>query len=323
MGGGAVVGVVLTVVCAGLVSSVAQAATQSLAPSDAVAGKPVATTPRVLVAKKSAKGTLKVKVTGSGTYTVKAKGFRKTAHASKAFKVKPGIYRVKAPAAKVAPRKVQVRKGKTARVRVMFHVRPRPTPTPTENAIASPIDATYKDRFGWSWHLTVTELPLLTASTNISYSPPGSARVMWALTGGIEATLENVDAGRTPPTWVIDDAQMQVYYLYGQGPENGSTIASDRTNYPVCQYGPGEVKCWAGQIYPDEYPFDREVDLGTTSSEDVTEAEASQAAAAFSKDALAKIRFRGIGCSLEVTLSTGAVAVTDDYSVGSPDCQLM
>ncbi|MEZ5186055.1 MAG: hypothetical protein R2720_09945 [Candidatus Nanopelagicales bacterium] len=65
-------------------------------------------------------GTLKVKVRGTGSYTVKGKGFRKTRRVSKAFKVKPGTYRVKARRGSATPAKVRIRKGKTVRVTVKF-----------------------------------------------------------------------------------------------------------------------------------------------------------------------------------------------------------
>ena len=81
--------------------------------------------------KKSAKGTLSITVSGSGSYTVTGKGFRKAGTASKSFKVKPGVYTVKAPTGSVTPGKVKVRKGKATRVTVTFPTGPS-APTPTE-----------------------------------------------------------------------------------------------------------------------------------------------------------------------------------------------
>ena len=65
---------------------------------------------------------------GTGSYTVIGKKFRKTASASKTFRVKPGRYRIKAPGASVKPAKVKVRAGKSAKVRVTFPAPPLPPP---------------------------------------------------------------------------------------------------------------------------------------------------------------------------------------------------
>ncbi len=84
--------------------------------------------------KKAVKGRLKVKVTGSGTYTVAGKGVHKTGQTSRVFRVKVGRYTVKAPGASVKPAKIRVRAGKTARVTVRFSgagAPPAVTPVPT------------------------------------------------------------------------------------------------------------------------------------------------------------------------------------------------
>lgn len=81
--------------------------------------------------KKAGMGTLSITVSGSGSYTVTGKGFRKAGTASKSFKLKPGVYTVKAPTGSVTPGKAKVRKGKATRVKVTFPTGPS-TPTPTE-----------------------------------------------------------------------------------------------------------------------------------------------------------------------------------------------
>ena len=103
--------------------------------------------PLSVVAKKKAnkktKGTLRVKVIGSGSYTVTGRGLRRSATTSKAFRVRVGRYTVTAPKGSVSPAMVRVKKGKTARVAVRFHngtqtppkgeagpVNPPPTPLP-------------------------------------------------------------------------------------------------------------------------------------------------------------------------------------------------
>ena len=94
--------------------------------------------------KKPARGTLSVAVSGSGSYTVTGRGFRKTSSTSKAFKVKPGTYMVSAPSATVQSARVKVRKGKTARVNVTFPVpitQPpvtNPTPNPEPSVTPTP-----------------------------------------------------------------------------------------------------------------------------------------------------------------------------------------
>jgi hypothetical protein len=93
----------------------------------------------VSLAKKKTKGTLKVIVTGSGSYTVTGKGVRKTGQSSKSFKLTPGAYKVRAPGASVTPGKVTVKAGRTAKARVVFPVKPSvPTPTPSSSAPVTP-----------------------------------------------------------------------------------------------------------------------------------------------------------------------------------------
>jgi Tol biopolymer transport system component len=86
------------------------------------------------MAKKAAKGTLKVSVTGSGSYTVTGQRVRKRANRSKSFKLAVGTYRIKAAGATVTPGKVTVRKGKSVKVAVVFA-----TPAPTPPALI-PVD---------------------------------------------------------------------------------------------------------------------------------------------------------------------------------------
>lgn len=92
-----------------------------------------------LTAKKQRKGALKVSVTGSGTYTVKGRHFRKTADSSRTFRVKPGKYKVQASGATVKPKpRVTVRMGETRTVRVLFPSPKTTTPKVTPQPTASP-----------------------------------------------------------------------------------------------------------------------------------------------------------------------------------------
>ena len=126
----------------------------------------IPTHPKAVVAakKKPGKGTLSIRLSGSGAYTVTGKHFRKAGTASKSFTVKPGAYTVKAPGGSVTPGKAKVRKGKTTRVTVTFQTVPdTPTPTdpqPTENPPAQTPAPTH----------TPTPTPTPTPST----PPPGN-----------------------------------------------------------------------------------------------------------------------------------------------------
>ena len=82
-------------------------------------------------AKKKSKGTLHVALTGTGSYTVTGKGFRKTAQSSKSFKVAPGAYKVSAAGASVSRGTVKVKPGKKVTVTVVFPPAPVATPPPT------------------------------------------------------------------------------------------------------------------------------------------------------------------------------------------------
>ena len=125
------VGVVIVALMAG------PAFAGSSAGSSAGSGSAVAGS--ALVAKKKpGKGTLSVRVTGSGSYTVTGNGIRKTGTASKSFKVKPGTYVVKAPGGSVKPGKIKVRKGKTMRVTVTFDSVPGTPPAPTPPVTPTP-----------------------------------------------------------------------------------------------------------------------------------------------------------------------------------------
>ena len=75
---------------------------------------------QLAAAKKSSKGRVIVGMTGSGSYTLRGKKLRKSASASKMFKVKAGTYTLKAPGGRVKPGKFRVRPGKTVRVKVTF-----------------------------------------------------------------------------------------------------------------------------------------------------------------------------------------------------------
>lgn len=94
-------------------------------------------------AKKTTKGKIKVTVTGSGSYIISGKKYRRQASVSKTFTVRPGRYQVKAPGGTATPTKLAVRKGKTTRVRVMFTEEPAQPPTvppatPTPSASPTP-----------------------------------------------------------------------------------------------------------------------------------------------------------------------------------------
>ena len=118
------------------------APTAQAVPSPAHAGvvaRAVPAAPRALAtAKKNAKGTLKILVSGSGSYTVTGKRFRKSDRGSKSYRVKPGRYTIKAPAGSVKPGTVKVRRGKVSRVKITFPTTVTPTPTTSPTPTPSP-----------------------------------------------------------------------------------------------------------------------------------------------------------------------------------------
>ncbi len=171
----------------------------------------------LLAAGKKAKGTLRVKVTGAGTYTVKGKGLRKNATATKSFRVLPGVYRVKAPGGTVKPKKtVRVRKGATTTVRVRFPKKapaPGPTPTvPVQPPASGPVsqfvqagaEATVGTADGYAIHIpagvlqqsaTVTVTPLEAAPGGL---PGADFRIDGGWVGAVQVSLPTADATTDP-----------------------------------------------------------------------------------------------------------------------------
>jgi hypothetical protein len=162
---------------------------------------------QVTATKKPVKGTLKIAVTGSGTYTIKGKGFRKVGHASKTYKVRPGRYKVTAQGAAVTPGKVRVRARKTARVRVTFPVSgqnptqtpptdtPTPTPTPTTPPPTADVALSRKVNLSPGSVAVVDlgpDLESLTSLTGIAVDGP----VTWSESGG--GLMVSVVAGTVP-----------------------------------------------------------------------------------------------------------------------------
>jgi alpha-tubulin suppressor-like RCC1 family protein len=89
------------------------------------------TTAQLVMASRIRKGKIRVILAGTGTYTIKRKAYRKSAHSTRTFRVKPGRYTIKAPGATVTPAKVRVRAGKKVKVRITFATPPSPLPGPT------------------------------------------------------------------------------------------------------------------------------------------------------------------------------------------------
>ena len=80
---------------------------------------------------------MRIVLTGTGSYTVTGKGFRKSAQSSKAFKVAAGTYKVSAPGASVSRGSVKVKPGRKVTVTVAFP----PAPVATEPPVVSPTQA--------------------------------------------------------------------------------------------------------------------------------------------------------------------------------------
>ena len=149
--------------------------------------------------KKAGKGTLKIVVTGSGSYTVTGKGFRKTGSASRSFKVKPGRYIVKSSAGSVTPGTVKVRKGKVLQVRVTFPqaVTPAPTPTPALTPTPNPTIAPSPDP---------TVAPTSTPTPTPTLTP--------GMTGDVQRVSTNASGGQangqpySDPVWSPDGTRV-------------------------------------------------------------------------------------------------------------------
>lgn len=118
----------ITVCLVGPPSQAAPRASQVGVVAQTVPAAPMA----LAAAKKKAKGTLQVTLTGTGSYTVTGKGFRKTAQSSKSFKVAAGAYKVSAPGATVSRGSVKVKAGKKVSVSVAFPPAPVETPPPVQ-----------------------------------------------------------------------------------------------------------------------------------------------------------------------------------------------
>ena len=195
------VGLATALVAAGLTSSVATAQAPLSSDSPEMASSVLA------AKKKSAKGTLAVVVAGSGSYTVTGKGFRKSGTASKSFKVRPGVYRVKAPSGSVEPVKVKVRRGKKALVRVTFAAVPAPTPTATPSVAPVP---------------SVTPTPTPTVSPTPTAPPRVPGAVLRVST---DATGAQANSFSYHPVWSPDGTRV-AFYSYASnlvpGDNNGS-----------------------------------------------------------------------------------------------------
>lgn len=220
-----------------LVAALLLAAPTTAAPTGQSAGPaPISTpgsTPAVLAAKKKpSRGVLRVKVTGTGSYTVRSKGYRKTGTATKTFRVKPGRYTVKAPGAAVTPKKtVRVRKGKTTTVRVRFPLRtpapgPTPPPAPVQPPVSGPVsqwvqagtEATVSTTGGYAIHIPAG---VLQQSTTVRVTPLDAAP------GGLPGAAFHIDgawSGAMQVTLPVPDTSGGAVMLHEAG--NGLRITS-------------------------------------------------------------------------------------------------
>ena len=177
-------------------------------PEAARLGAPMNST--LAVKKKVPKGTLAIAVSGSGSYTVNGKNFRKTGNASKSFKVKPGTYMVKAPAGSVKPSRVKIRKGKTVRVSVTFA--PTATPSNPPSPVPSP---------------TVTDTPAPTPPPTPTPSPtlpPNASGPIQRLS--VDATGLQGNSDSEYAAWSPDGTQV----AFESWADN--LVAGDTNNYP-------------------------------------------------------------------------------------------
>jgi len=62
-----------------------------------------------------------------------------------------------------------------------------------------PIEREVTSPDGWSYAFTIESLPDMSVETDVSNSPPGSARLVLASSGAFTATSESLDVGRNAP----------------------------------------------------------------------------------------------------------------------------
>ncbi len=62
-----------------------------------------------------------------------------------------------------------------------------------------PIEREVRSPDGWSYKFTIDSLPEMSVDTDVSSSPPGSARLVVAASGAFTTTWESLDSGRTAP----------------------------------------------------------------------------------------------------------------------------
>lgn len=219
------------------------------------AGPAVAATPEYLPttslvapppsAKKRAKGVLRVKVTGTGSYTLRSKGFRKAGTSTKTYRLRPGLYKVKAPGATVHPKKkLRVRKGKKTTVRVAIPRKtpapvpptepgPTPTPTPVQPPSSGPVsqwvlegtEATVSTGGGYALHIpagvlqqsaTVSVTPLDAAPGGL---PGADFQIDGAWSGAVQVTLPT-DASGDP--LVLHEASDGLRITSGNAAQRGT-----------------------------------------------------------------------------------------------------
>ncbi len=227
---------------AGALAGALTATLATVAPAPAVptadpASHPPSAASQSVVAKNKVRGVLRVKVTGTGSYTLRAKDYRKTSTTTKTFRVRPGKYTVKAPGATVKPKKtIRVRKGKTATVRIRFpkQVAPTdstPTPTPTSGPVSQLVQAgsaaTVSTAGGYAIHIPAG---VLRQSAMVSVTPldpapgglPGAAfHIAGAWSGSVQVTLPIPNTSDAPV--VLHDSSDGLRITSGDGAQRGAT----------------------------------------------------------------------------------------------------
>ena len=134
---------------------------------------------------------------------------------------------------------------------------------PTEESVA----VTFRDPYGWSWRVEVQGRRFIRARKVIENSPPGRAAVQLDLIP-FEASLTNMDKGRTPPS--------NVAYEIGVAFDSPMPNFNFQQQFHTC-YGNGYVACGIGSVgessITEPGPGFQHVDSGDPSSFTMEEAD--------------------------------------------------
>ncbi len=190
-----------------------------------------------------------------------------------------------------------------------------------------PIDFDLTDREGWSYHVSITGLPVVRAEPDVSLSPPGKALVRYSLEGDPEATLTSLDTGRTAPSlnFMVDYRFASSDYDAPNTLSYGVDASGEQTERPTwtcSSQGTGTPDCLMVAFLHSETPS--EANVGEPVTPDLDESEATGIATAFLPDRLESVELtltggRG-GCIIAIDVATKKMTARSGISTTKPDC---